>query len=122
MISKFQKGKWGESLAYQWLSEKNYRIIHKNWFFGHAEIDLIAWHFDTLVFVEVRLLHHRNKFLPENTVRFSKRKKIASAAAAFAEESNYQGDIRFDIIGVSFGNGKKPEIRHFPDAFFPGLF
>lgn len=76
MISKFQKGKWGESLAYQWLSEKNYRIIHKNWFFGHAEIDLIAWHFDTLVFVEVRLLHHHNKILPENTVGFSKEKKL----------------------------------------------
>jgi len=122
MASKFQKGKWGESLAVKWLEDHNYLVIHKNWYFGHAEIDLIAWHFNTLVFVEVRLLHKLNAYLPENSVGFSKRKKIASAAAAFTEKANYQGDIRFDIVGVSFGNGKKPEIRHFPDAFFPGLF
>lgn len=122
MVSKSQKGKWGESLAFQWLTENDYQIIQRNWFFGHAEIDLIAWHFQTLVFVEVRLLHQQNKFLPENTVGFSKRKKIASAAAAFSEKTNYQGDIRFDIVGITFGKGKKPEIRHFPDAFFPGLF
>jgi Holliday junction resolvase-like predicted endonuclease len=51
-----------------------------------------------------------------------KRKKIASAAAAFTESKNYQGDIRFDIIGIVYGGQHNPAIRHFPDAFFPGLF
>jgi putative endonuclease len=122
MSSKFQKGKWGEALALQWLLENNYLIIRKNWFFGHSEIDLIAWHFNTLVFVEVRMLNRRNKFLPEDSVGGSKRKKIAAAAAAFAEKTNYQGDMRFDIVGITFHRGKDPEIRHIPDAFFPGLY
>jgi Holliday junction resolvase-like predicted endonuclease len=51
-----------------------------------------------------------------------KRKKIASAAAAFTESKHYQGDIRFDIIGIVYDGQHTPVIRHFPDAFFPGLF
>jgi len=122
MYSTFQKGKWGESLALVWLLAHGFTIIQKNWFYKHAEIDLIARHLNTLVFIEVRLLHRRNLNLPENTISKNKRKKIASAAAAFTESHDYQGDIRFDIIGIIYGKDEKPEIRHFPDAFFPGLF
>ena len=64
----------------------------------------------------------RNIYLPENTVSGLKRKKIASAAAAFTESKHYQGDIRFDIIGIVYDGQHNHEIRHFPDAFFPGLF
>lgn len=122
MASKFQKGKWGETLAANWLTHQGFQIIDRNWFYGHAEIDLIAWYAPVLVFIEVRLLHKRNAHLPENTVSSLKRKKIASAAAAFTESKHYQGDIRFDIIGVVYDGYQFPEIRHFPDAFFPGLF
>jgi putative endonuclease len=122
MYSTFQKGKWGESLACEWLLANHFTIIQKNWFYRHAEIDLIARHLNTLVFVEVRLLHRRNLNLPENTISKNKRKKIASAAAAYTESIDYQGDIRFDIIGIIYTKYEKPEIRHFPDAFFPGLF
>jgi Holliday junction resolvase-like predicted endonuclease len=83
MASTFQKGKWGETLALNWLTQHD---------------------------------------LPENTVSGLKRKKIASAAAAFTESKDYQGDIRFDIIGIVYDGHHNPEIRHFPDAFFPGLF
>lgn len=122
MASKFQKGKWGETLAVNWLAQHDFKIINRNWFYRHAEIDIIAWHANILVFIEVRLLHKRNIHLPENTVSGFKRKKIASAAAAFTESKHYQGDIRFDIIGIVYDGYQVPEIRHFPDAFFPGLF
>jgi putative endonuclease len=122
MASTSQKGKWGETLAVNWLAQHDFQIIDRNWFYGHAEIDIIAWHAHILVFIEVRLLHKKNAHLPENTVSGLKRKKIASAAAAFTESKHYQGDIRFDIIGIVYDGQHTPEIRHFPDAFFPGLF
>ena len=122
MASTSQKGKWGETLAVNWLAQHDFQIIERNWFYGHAEIDIIAWHAHVLVFIEVRLLHRKNTHSPENTVSGLKRKKIASAAAAFTESKHYQGDIRFDIIGIVYDGQHTPEIRHFPDAFFPGLF
>ncbi len=122
MASTSQKGKWGETLAVNWLTQHGFQIIERNWFYGHAEIDIIAWHAPVLVFIEVRLLHRKNAHLPENTVSGLKRKKIASAASAFTESKQYQGDIRFDIIGIVYEGQHTPEIRHFPDAFFPGLF
>jgi len=61
MASTFQKGKWGETLALNWLTQHDFQIIDRNWFYGHAEIDIIAWHAPVLVFIEVRLLHRTSE-------------------------------------------------------------
>jgi len=120
-MSTIAKGRWGESLACRHLSDKGFQIIRRNWFFGHAELDLIAWDGPVLVIVEVRLLKRSNTWRPEQTVGRVKQRKIAAAAAAFADLTGYQGELRFDIVGVSYGQDEVTTIRHFPDAFFPGL-
>ena len=48
-------GKWGEDLAADYLREKGYEIIERDWRDGHRDIDIIARSPDlrTIVFVEV---------------------------------------------------------------------
>ncbi|MFJ4219066.1 YraN family protein [Curtobacterium luteum] len=47
-------GVQGESLAADWLRQRGYRIVERNWRCARGEVDIVAWDGDTLVFVEVK--------------------------------------------------------------------
>jgi putative endonuclease len=47
-------GKKGEDLASKYLENKGYKIIERNFRKGYGEIDIIATHRNTLIFVEVK--------------------------------------------------------------------
>jgi putative endonuclease len=106
-------GESGEERACQFLEEKKYQILHKNWRFKHAEIDIIAKSQNIIVFVEVKF-RKSNKFgYPEEFVSKHKIKKMHEAAAAYIETNNWDGELRFDIIAIEGNN-----IEHFEDAFY----
>jgi len=44
----------GEEQAAQHLQDQHYKILARNWRYKRAEIDIIAMHQGTLVFVEVK--------------------------------------------------------------------
>ncbi|MDR1233209.1 MAG: YraN family protein [Puniceicoccales bacterium] len=50
-------GKQGEDLAANFLKQKSFKILKRNWTYGKGEIDLIAFDkcHNTLVFIEVKL-------------------------------------------------------------------
>ena len=54
MLSTVEIGKNGEDLAVEYLVNKGYKILERNWRSGHKEIDIIAMDGDTLVVVEVK--------------------------------------------------------------------
>lgn len=114
-------GRQGEAWAATFLTEKGYAILHANWRYRKAEVDLIALKDNTLVFVEVKTRASSRFGSPEMFVNKRKQRFLASAASAFSEELGHRGDIRFDIIGILVLDGM-PQINHVPDAFFPGLF
>jgi len=45
----------GEDLACEYLAQKGYKIIERNFRKKYQEIDIIAIHTETLVFVEVKI-------------------------------------------------------------------
>ena len=56
-------GRGGEDVATEWLRERGYYIVERNWRVGHYEIDIIAQHYDTLHFIRrgamaYRAMHH----------------------------------------------------------------
>lgn len=63
-------GKLGEQKAADFLEEKGYQIVDRNWHFHHKEVDIIAFDGEVLVFVEVRTrsssewLHPRESIFP----------------------------------------------------------
>ena len=56
MAAHNELGKWGEEMAAEYLQQKGYRIIERDWRSGARDIDIIAQAPDpsTLVFVEVK--------------------------------------------------------------------
>ena len=54
MAEHNELGKLGEELATQFLTEKGYEILEKNWRNKHKEIDIVAKDGNELVIVEVK--------------------------------------------------------------------
>jgi putative endonuclease len=112
-MNNTEKGRIGETLAVQWLSEKKYNILEKNYRFGKAEIDIIVEKDDVLIFVEVKWRSDATFGEPETAVNARKKKLLRQAAENYIFAQDWQHEIRFDIIAII---GKKnPEIVHFED-------
>ena len=114
-------GKRGEDLAAQFLEEKNYRLLERNWRHGRAELDIIAMDGKTMVFAEVKTRSDDIFERPENAVKNKKRGLMIKAAIGYMHKTKHENAIRFDILSVILRGGKDPQIDHFKDAFFPDL-
>jgi putative endonuclease len=114
-------GKWGEQHAVEFLNQHGLIVLHQNWRYKKAEIDIIAKENDILVFVEVKTRSSTQFGTPEEKVNKRKQQLIIDAAMSFMRSEGYEDEIRFDIISVLGSPDRKPEISHFRDAWFPGL-
>ncbi len=114
-----QKGTLGENLAVRFLRQKGYEILFRNYKYGRKEIDIIAKDSEqTLVFVEVKLRSSDAYGTPEETVSTKQQNRIMAAAEHYIEHTNWEHDIRFDIIAIQLRQGLPPMINHFEDAFY----
>lgn len=110
-------GKLGEEIAVKFLSGKGYKILERNFRYGHGEIDIIAMDGEVLVFVEVRTKFSDKFGMPEDSVTLRKRKQLKKIASAFLETHDVNfSECRFDFIGIMFKN-RKPQINHIENAF-----
>ncbi len=119
MAEHLHTGMQGEQAAHQYLLEKGFAIVARNWRYKHLEVDLIMKDGPILVFVEVKTLKGADYGLPFEAVDWKKQQKLDRAANIFIRQRRYEGEIRFDIISI-FANGDgKFNIRHIKDAFWP---
>lgn len=116
MIDPHELGKLGEALAVEYLINKGYQILERNWRSGHKEIDIIALNGNTLVAVEVKTRRSDNFGEPEIAVGVMKQRMLARAADAYVRYNKLDVDIRFDIISIVFTD-QGPETEHIEDAF-----
>ncbi len=114
-------GSKGEEVAANYLAAKGYKILHRNWHYGHKELDLVAKYNDTIVVVEVKTRSSLYWEEPKESVRRKKQKLIVEAADAYVQQYNLDCDVRFDIISIVINQGLPPEIEHIEDAFYPTL-
>lgn len=114
-------GKQGEQIACQYLLSRGYRIVDRNWRYSRAEVDIIAYDVDTLVFVEVKTKSYIHYGKPEESVSAFKERLYFDAANVYMELHEHEDEIRFDIIGVVIDNEGKATLDHIEDAFFHGL-
>ncbi len=112
-------GKQGEKIALNLLHTCGYRICECNWRAGRAEIDIIAQNEDTMVFIEVKTRSTARWGEPEIFVSPRKQKMLLQAAGVYMDECNYEGEIRFDVIAITFTDQGIPNVNHYEDVFFP---
>jgi putative endonuclease len=78
---KKDKGKIGEDIAVKFLSRKGYKILKRNYRYGHGEIDIIAMDKDVLIFVEVRMKFSDKFGSPEDSVTIKKGSNLKKSQA-----------------------------------------
>lgn len=124
-MSSYSLGKIGEKIAQEYLQEKGYRILEKNYKFQapgdlqKGEIDIIAKKGDVICFCEVKTLKNpKIDIPPEAKVNFSKRKKLIATAESWLIKNKIPLDSKwqFDVISVII-QGNKKKIFHFENAF-----
>ncbi len=121
MKEHIKLGMEGEKIALQYLENKNYMILSKNWRNKHKEIDLICKDNSTLVFVEVKTRTGDFFQKPYEAVENKKQNLLAEAAEAFINEYNDFEELRFDVLSIVFDKNGLKKIEHIKEAFIPGL-
>lgn len=111
-------GKFGEDKAVEFLKDQGYKILERNFIYGHAgEIDIIAKRDDTYVFVEVKTRTDAQYVEPEDVVIKSKQKKIIKVAEAYIDIHQLENFYcRLDVITLVQGEDGF-SIHHFENAF-----
>ena len=117
-MSKHSKiGIKGEEIASNFLLNKGYNILFRNWRYGNKEVDIIAAKNDIIVFVEVKTRSGDRYQFPEEAVNKKKQTLLKAAADGYTDQSNAKCNIRFDIVSVLLENDFVKEIVHFEEAF-----
>lgn len=113
-------GRRGEDLAHRLLRREGFTVVARNYRArtGCGEIDLIAWHGDMLVFVEVKSRCTEEFGTPDRAVGAAKQASLIRSAREYAGRAGVPWDqVRFDIINVVFSN--PPSVTRLEDAFRP---
>jgi len=111
-----ERGSKAEQLAVDYLVDRGYEIIERNFVCKVGEIDIIARHGGDVVFVEVRSRHSPEALNPVYTVNRGKQNKIIRAAHVFLDRRfPRMPPSRFDVVIVTLGN--PPQVELIPNAF-----
>jgi putative endonuclease len=115
--NKRAKGKAGEDLACKYLEACGYRIIERNYQYGHGEIDIVAMDGEELVFVEVKSRKSLEFGEPEFAFTRNKLNQVRKIASAYLVEHDLRDQIcRIDAVAVLFQSGQRPKIRLYKNA------
>jgi putative endonuclease len=112
----------GESLAKDYLTQKNYQVIARNYHSAYGEIDIVALHQNEVVFVEVKTRSNSSIKAAENSVNTAKQKKITQTALHFLTYNSSYSELscRFDVLLIFFYSADDTyKIIHHVNAFNP---
>jgi putative endonuclease len=111
---KIKTGNKGEDLAAEFLQERGWDIVARNYRWGKAEIDLIVQRDEWVIFVEVKTRSSTTFGHPEMFVDAQKINRIYDAAEEWIFSTDWKGHVRFDIVSVTLG--EEAVIEHLEDA------
>ena len=110
-------GKTGEELACEELERRGYAILARRYRSRFGEIDLIATHEQTIVFVEVKARDGDDFGGGAAAVTPWKQRRIARMAIDYLSRNHlHDRPCRFDVVTVDFTNSS-PDIVVYPHAF-----
>lgn len=107
MYQRHELGKMGEEISCNYLENKGFEILARNFRFKKYEIDIIAKDKNELVFVEVKTRSGKRYGMPAESVTSIKQNHIYKAAKFYLhihKKENYF--VRFDVVEVLFSKNK----------------
>ena len=110
-------GALGEDLAVEHLRRRGYRIVERNYRCRLGEIDCVAIHGRTLVFLEVKTRASDAFGGPLEAVDARKRRRLTRLAQYYVREKGVEGVAqRFDVVAV-WMEGGRPRVEVYENAF-----
>ena len=101
MNYKLRLGDYGQKLASEFLSQRNYKILGEKFFTRDGELDLIAEQAGQLIFIEVKTRLSDKFGLPEEAIDRRKKEKMQQAGLNYLAEKQIKTDnYRFDCIAI----------------------
>lgn len=109
-----QTGAYYEQLAAEYLKQQGYIIMERNFRCKLGEVDIIALHHNTLVFIEVKYRARADWGQPSDAVNRQKQMRISNVASyyVYTHKQFANHNCRFDVVSIA-GN----EITLYPNAF-----
>jgi putative endonuclease len=114
--SQTQKvGKQAEEFAADYLQERGFRIIDRNWRCRWGELDLIAREGEQMVFIEVKARSTHDFGSPEESLTRSKKGRLLKTAWQYLETvGKLDSEWRFDLIAIDLNaEGENHFINHY---------
>ncbi len=114
-------GHKGEDMAAEYLQQKGYCILCRNWMNkGHKELDIVATKDEVVVFVEVKTRRVGSATTPVSAVDGRKQHRILLAADSYLKAYHIDYPSRFDVVCIIY-NDESSRVEHIEDAFRPRL-
>lgn len=109
-------GKKGEEVAVNYLQQKGYKILKRNYRYLKAEVDIIAKLEGLIIAVEVKTRTTDYFGSPQSFINKKKVQLLTNAMDRFIKDNNFDAEVRFDIIAVLVKTTFI--VTHIEDAFF----
>jgi putative endonuclease len=110
-------GKQGEQLAEDFLVNKGYTILHRNWRHSHYEIDIVALKNDLPHFIEVKTRSSQQFGQPEESVNKKKIRSLLLAAEEFLFQNPQYKNFHIDILSITIHPQEEPEYFFIEDVY-----
>lgn len=113
-------GHKSEDIAVDFLKQKGYKILKRNYTTPLGEADIIVKDNDddndTIVFVEVKARSSDTFGQPFEAVDYRKQKKLKKIALYYLKQNKIESSVRFDVVSIILRDGKA-EVNHIVEAF-----
>jgi putative endonuclease len=114
-------GERGEAVAAKHLRRRGYKIVARRARSRLGEIDIVAVHGSTVVFVEVKTRRSHDAGHPAESITADKQRRLTRSALAFLKRYGLlESPSRFDVVAVSWAeHERRPVVEHYENAFEP---
>ncbi len=114
---KISLGRFGEQLAADYIVSKGYKIIGRNVYTNHGEIDLIAEKGDEILFIEVKTRTSEDFGYPEEAVGARKISALMRAAKHYLNQRRVDKFWRFDVLAIELDKiNRRAKIKWFKEV------
>lgn len=110
-----------ENLAAEYLQNKKYKIIERNFRCRFGEIDIIAQKNKILVFIEVKSrTSFDSRYSPLDNITAVKKLKLIKLGQYYLKNKRMPADTswQIDVIAVELKNNAQFKITHFEQAIY----
>lgn len=119
MENRKKLGNYGENIAAEYLENKGYKILTRNWKNKWGEIDIVAKKKGVIVFCEVKTISEKQDFDPEDEIDWKKQRQLIKMAQIYLSSHKIPLDTahQIDILAIEINPlDKSYKIRHTENA------